>query len=71
MYYLGAIVLPPMGIVWGIKYVKEQDQKAKIHGIILIIITIIELIILTVWTMNIIKTINTQVGSQLNGLQGF
>lgn len=71
MYYLGAVILPPMGIVWGIKYMKEPNQTSRIHGAILIIITIVELIILTVWTLNFVNTINKQVGSQLNGLQGF
>lgn len=70
MYYLGAIILPPMGIIWGLKYLRQGNQTAKIHGLILIILTIIELIVLTVWTVNLMQTINAHVGSQLNGLQG-
>jgi predicted amidophosphoribosyltransferase len=71
MYYLGAITLPPMGIIWGIKYLKQTNQNAKIHGAILIIGTIIELIVLTVWTVQFANTIQKQVGSQLNNVQGF
>lgn len=71
MYYLGSIVLPPMGIVWGMRYIREQDQRAKFHGYIFIGLTVIELIVLTVWTVNFIHGINSAVNQQLNGLQGF
>ncbi len=70
MYYVGAVVLPPMGIIWGIKYLRQESQTARIHGIILIGLTIIECIVLTVWTVNFVNTMSAQVGSQLNGLQG-
>jgi hypothetical protein len=75
MYYLGAVVLPPMGIIWGIKYLRQGNQTAKIHGAILIGITIIELIYVTIWTVNFMHTISSQINGQLNGqpngLQGF
>jgi len=71
MYYLGALVLPPLGIVWGIKYIKQESQMSKVHGIVLIILTIVEIVVLTIWTINFINMINAQVGSQLNNLQGF
>lgn len=70
MYYLGAFVLPPMGIVWGIKYLKQESQVSKVHGIIFILLTIVEIIVLTVWTVNYANMINAQVGTQLNGFQG-
>ena len=65
MYYLGALVLPPLGIVWGIKYLKQESQTAKVHGIILIILTIFEIVLLTVWTQQFINVVNTQLGNQL------
>jgi hypothetical protein len=70
MYYLGAVTLPPMGIIWGIKYLRQSGQTAKIHGALLIIITIVELILVTVWTIQFINTIQSQVGGQLNGVPG-
>ncbi len=70
MYYLGTILLPPMGIVWGIKYVKSENQNAKIHGMIMIVGTIIELILLTVWTVQFVNTVTSQVNGQLNGING-
>lgn len=71
MYYLGSIVLPPMGIIWGIKYLRQDSQTSKIHGIILIGMTVVELIFITVWSVNLFNTINAQVGNQINGMQGF
>ena len=71
MYYVGAILLPPMGFIWGWRYVKESDPVAKTHGIILIILTAIELIYLTFWTMNFFQTINATINSQLKGVEGF
>lgn len=71
MYYVGSVLLPPMGIIWGWKYVKATDQKARLHGWLLIGITVVELVLLTIWTIDFVHGINAQVNSQLNGLQGF
>lgn len=71
MYYLGSIFLPPMGIIWGIRYFRQESRASKVHGVILITMTIIELTLLAVWTVNVMNTINTQVNQQLNSLQGF
>lgn len=70
-YYIGSILLPPLGIIWGVKYLRQGDAKGRIHGFILIGITVLELIYLTIWTVNFINQINAQVNQQLNGLQGF
>lgn len=71
LYYLGSIILPPMGIIWGLRYLKDDNQTAKIHGIILITITVVELIILTVWTFQFVNSAVSQANTQLNSLQGF
>ena len=60
-----------MGIIWGVRYLKDSHRAAKIHGIVLIGITIVELIVLIVWMINLIHTVNTTVNQQMNGLQGF
>lgn len=70
LYYLGSLVLPPMGIVWGIRYLREQNNNAKIIGGIMIILTFIELFILIQFTIQIINMINTQVTNQTNSLLG-
>lgn len=71
MYYAGALVLPPMGFIWGIRYLRQTDRTSKIVGSILVVGTIIELILLTQWTVQLINTINMQVSGQLNSIQGF
>ncbi len=70
-YYLGAVILPPMGIIWGYKYLKQADQTSKTHGAVLIALTVIELILLTIWSVNFFNSINVRVNQQLNGLRGF
>jgi hypothetical protein len=67
---LGSIVLPPMGIIWAIKYLKWPDTNSKIFAVFLIILTIIELIILTQMSIIFINKINDQVNSQMQNIQG-
>jgi hypothetical protein len=68
MLYLGSFFLPPMGIIWGYKYIKQKDTVSRIHGVILIFGTIILLIVLVQITVTTVNTINEQVYKQLNGL---
>lgn len=69
--YLGSVLLAPMGIVWGLKYLRQEDQKSKIVGIVAMSFSVITLIIATQYVMNAVNTINTQVGKQLQGIEGF
>lgn len=71
LYYLGTILLPPLGLWWGIRYLKNPDHPSKIHGLVLITITSIEVLLLVVWSVNFINNVNSQVNQQLNTLQGF
>lgn len=71
MYYAGALILPPMGIIWGIRYLRQAENKAKVVGLILIALNVIELILVTQWTIQLINTLNMQVSGQLNSIQGF
>jgi uncharacterized protein (DUF983 family) len=69
-FIVGSIVLPPMGFIWGIRYLKSDDNKARFYGFVFIIITIVELILLTIGTIQLINTINQQVNSQMQNIQG-
>lgn len=71
LYLVGSIVLVPMGIIWGIRFFRKGDSNAKIYGIFLIVLTLIELIVLTKFTIDLVNTINDQVNLQLQNLQGF
>ncbi|MDP3888534.1 MAG: hypothetical protein Q8Q24_00675, partial [bacterium] len=47
--YLGSFFLPPLGLIWGIKYLKKDNQQIRKVGRIAIILTILSLA-LTIWT---------------------
>jgi hypothetical protein len=70
-YYIGSIILLPMGIIWGFKYLKESNPKAKIVGIICIALTIIVLVIVVNVTVKLINTVNDQVNSQMQNIMQF
>lgn len=69
--YVGSILLAPMGIFWGLKYVKENDDKTKIIGVVAMIISGVTFIIAAQYTLAFINSLNTQVGQQLQGIEGF
>ena len=64
--YLKSILLPPLGIIWSLKYLKQKELKAKLVGLTMIIITVVELGLIAKTTINLINTVNEQVNSQLN-----
>ena len=65
--YLLSLFLPPLGLFPGIKYLLQKDQKRKMVGVVAIALTILSTVI-TVWiTINLTKTINTQL-NQYNNL---
>lgn len=48
LVYLVSFFLPPFGLPWAFKYLKQPDQKSKIIGYITIGLTILSIII-NVW----------------------
>jgi len=71
LYIVGSIVLPPMGAIWGIRFFQKGNSNAKKYGIFLIVLTLIELILITKYTIDLTKMINNQVNSRLQNIQGF
>lgn len=70
MLYLGSFFLPPMGFIWGYKYIKETDQKSKVIGYVSFALTVIAILIAVRSTMAIINSVTSQV-NQIQNLQGF
>ena len=68
--YLGSIVLPPMGFIWSVKYLKSDEPKARSIGLVLIAITVIVLIFATNYTVKTYNAAMKQV-NQIQNLQGF
>jgi hypothetical protein len=71
MYYVGSLLLPPLGYWWGIKYLKQTDAASKRIGILCMVITTISFILTSMWAVDYINKISATVNSQINGVQGF
>lgn len=69
--YIGSVILAPMGLVWGLRYLRQSNSKAKIVGVVSIVLTVITLIIMSKLITQYIYNVNEQVTKQLNGMQGF
>jgi|GEM_PF-5992505 len=46
------LLLPPAGLWWSLKYLKEKDNKSKLVGLVCITITIL-VIVITVKTIQV------------------
>ena len=71
MYYIGSLLLPPLGYWWGFKYLKQPDAVSKRIGIIIMVLTTISFILTSLWAVEYINKLNATLGGQLNGTQGF
>lgn len=69
--YVESILLPPYGIIIGIRYIRQNEIKSKLVGLTAIILTIISLVVFTKITLNLVNNINTQVNNQLQQFQAF
>ncbi len=70
MLYLGSFFLPPMGCIWGYKYIKIADGRSKMIGYICVAITMLSILIAVRSVMVVVNTVNSQV-NQIQNLQGF
>lgn len=69
-FFLKVLLLPPLGLWWGLQYLKQKDDKSKIVGVAAMVVTIIELILVVQWTVGIVGTVGSQMNS-LQNIQGF
>lgn len=68
--YLFSLFLPPLGILPAIKYLRQEDEKSKKVGIVILFLTIISIVI-TVWlAMNFINSFNKEFENLLKLYQG-
>jgi hypothetical protein len=68
LLYVGSVILAPFGIIWGFRYLRESNAKAKIIGVLCIILTIITCILLTVYAINIINQAQDELHKQLQNV---
>ncbi len=59
--YIKTLLLPPFGLIWGYRYLRQPDTQSKLIGLFTIIVTIVETVWLTQITINAINTINQQI----------
>ena len=71
LIYAGSIFLPPLGIIWGIRYLRQDDQSSKIIGWLAIILTLLSIIVSIKLTFDVVNGINEAVNSQMQNFQGF
>lgn len=63
--YLKTLLLPPLGIIWGSRYLRQPDKVSKLVGWFTIIITIVEIVWLIQSTVSIVNTVNQQINQQM------
>lgn len=66
--YLLSVLLPPLGLWPGIKYVKHSDPKAQNIGWIAIILTVLSTVITTWLTFQFLNAYLAAINSAMNGL---
>jgi len=62
--YLVSFFLTPLGLGWGLKYIRSKDNKVKMIGAISILLTIISIVMM----IAAFKSFAEQYGKMLNGL---
>lgn len=46
LIYSVSFFLTPLGLGWGLKYIRSKDQKVKIVGVISIILTVLSIVLM-------------------------
>ena|SRR3990167_11413942 len=68
--YLGSIFLPPMGFIWGIRYLRQNDTKSKIVGATAIILTFLIFYLAYIYTVQFFDAVKSQFNTQLPDVYG-
>jgi hypothetical protein len=64
--YTKSILIPPFGVLWAYRYLKENNNKSKIVGMIAVILTLISLVVSSILFKNFVNDVNTQVSKQMD-----
>lgn len=63
--YLKTLLLPPLGLIWGYRYLRQPDSDSKLVGLVTVVITVIEIIWLIVTTIGVVNMANQQINQQI------
>jgi len=69
--YLKCVLLPPLGIIWGIQYLRKPGRLTKIVGLVAIILTFVITIIVVEASISLINILNNNITDQLQNIQNF
>jgi hypothetical protein len=70
LFYLGSVILFPLGFIWAFRYLRINDPKARLIGGICLVLSIIMSFVLVGITVNIINMVNEQINNQIQNIQG-
>ncbi|MFC1789953.1 hypothetical protein ACFLZP_00545 [Patescibacteria group bacterium] len=68
LLFVKSALLPPMGIIWGLRYLRQKDKKSKLFGLTAIVITILVLVMAIRFTINFSNTVNEKMNDQFQNL---
>lgn len=69
--FIKEILLPPLGLVWGLRYLRQKDTKSKLVGILSIVLTVVVIVVAIQLVLDAVNSFNQQLNSQLQNLSGF
>jgi uncharacterized OB-fold protein len=65
--YLVSFFLPPFGLPWAFRYLRQEDEKSKAIGYVVIGLTILSIVI-SIWlTINFVNQTSKEITNDLNG----
>ncbi len=68
--YALSVLLPPFGLYPAFKYLRQENQKAKIIGVVAIVLTILSIVI-SIWlAIDFTNKLYGQLNSQMNQYPG-
>lgn len=63
--YAISLFLPPLGLIYTVKYLKQPEAKAKTVGWITLLLTVISIVITLKITMDLLTTIKGTINMQM------
>lgn len=67
--YLLSVLLPPLGLWPAFRYLRQKDEKAKIVGLVALVLTVLSTVV-TLWlAIQIMVSVNKNINEQLNMYQ--
>jgi hypothetical protein len=70
LLYIGSFLLPPMGVFWGLPYIRQPDTKSKTVGYIAMGLTVAAIIVYSLWIRSVMNAVSAQM-QMFQSLEGF